>query len=461
MKYSINTETTNSAVFCSSIYPKKYYSQNLLLFLKRIKYRIKPMTAEIKKPFVNTSFYIWVLLLFLITPIHTSGQISSSIQAKQIRDFKEAPKIKWKFETKSPVFSSPVVSDNLVYFGGLDSLLYAIDIYSGNEKWRFHTNGEIRSDAVIYFNKLYINGGDGFLYALNKENGAILWKFKTNGERKYDFADYFHSTPVLDNNILYFGSGDGNLYAVDSETGNMVWVFKAGDIIHTTPAISNNKIFFGSFDGNVYALNLKNGKLVWKFKTVGHRYFSVGEVQGSPAVFKNLVFIGARDYNVYAIDQEKGFCHWNKSFTKGWGLNNTIHDSILYIGSADERVLISVEPESGKEFWIKNMEFLVFGNIVFSEAMLYVGTTIGKLHGISIKTGENIWSFETNSYLEKRFKYFKADDSYRDDIYSIIKTNEQFLEVECELGGIFSTPFIDNDIIIFSSTNGTLYCLSR
>ena len=89
------------------------------------------------------------------------------------------------------------------------------------------------------------------------------------------------------------------------------------------------------------------------------------------------------------------------------------------------------------------MEFLVFGNNAYSDGMLYVGTTIGKLHGIDLNTGEKIWSFETETYRKNRYKYFKSDDSYRDDIYSIIKSNEQFLDVECELGGIFSTPYID------------------
>ena len=107
------------------------------------------------------------------------------------------------------------------------------------------------------------------------------------------------------------------------------------------------------------------------------------------------------------------------------------------------------------------MEFLVFGNNAYSETMLYLGTTIGKLHGISLNSGEKVWTFDTDSYLENRNKYFKSDDSYRDDIYSIIKTNEQFLEVECELGGVFSTPLINESIIIFSSTNGSLYCLER
>ncbi len=87
--------------------------------------------------------------------------------------------------------------------------------------------------------------------------------------------------------------------------------------------------------------------------------------------------------------------------------------------------------------------------------------TISKLHGIDLKTVNKIWSFETESYLENRSKYFKPDDSYRDDINSLIKSNEHYLEVECELGGIFSTPAITQNQIIFSSTNGTIYCLKR
>lgn len=378
-----------------------------------------------------------------------------------IEDYNVLPSLLWKQKICKPIYASPLVSDNVIYIGGLDSTLYAIDINNGEVMWRFKTSGEIRSNVCINDEILFLNGGDGSLYAIDKKKGNPKWRFKAEGEHKYDFADYFQSSPIIFNGILYFGSGDSHLYAIDSNSGKLIWKFKTDGIVHTTPAISNSKIFFGSFDGFVYALNLENGVLIWKFKTVGHRYFPKGEVQGSPAVFKNLVVIGARDYNVYAIDQEKGYCHWNKAFTRGWGLCNNIYDSTLYIGSADERVLISALPESGKELWRKDMEFLVFGNNAYSKSMMYVGTTIGKLHGIDLKTGNKMWSFETESYLDNRSKYFKPDDSYRDDIYSIIKSNEHFLEVECELGGIFSTPAITKNLIIFSSTNGTIYCLKR
>ncbi len=72
-----------------------------------------------------------------------------------------------------------------------------------------------------------------------------------------------------------------------------------------------------------------------------------------------------------------------------------------------------------------------------------------------------MWTFTTDGYLNNRMKYFKDDDSYRDDIYSIIKSNEQFLEVEMELGGIFSTPVITNGYLVFTSTEGIVYCLKN
>ena len=410
---------------------------------------------------IKSDLNILILLRSLILISSLSINNSFSQTPNHISDFNEIPQIKWEFKIISPIYASPIINENMVYIGGLDSILHVIDINNGKEKWNFKTKGEIRSNVCINENILYLNGGDGNIYAINKISGKLIWTFKTKGERKYDFADYFHSTPVLFNEVLYFGSGDGKLYAISTKNGDLKWTYQTGDIIHTTAAIDNNKIFFGSFDGNVYALNVLNGELIWKFKTVGHRYFPKGEVQGSPSVFNNMIFIGARDYNVYAIDQNKGYCHWNKSFTRGWGLNNNIYDSVLYIGSADERVLIAANPNTGNEFWNVKMEFLVFGNNAYSDSLMYLGTTIGKLHGISRKNGEKVWSFETDSYKNMRFNYFKPDDSYRNDIYSIIKSNEQFLEVECELGGIFSTPYISDDIIIFSSTNGKVYCLKK
>ena len=395
-----------------------------------------------------------VLLLTILAITRSFGQ-------SPLADFGDAPKVKWKFKTARPILASPVIDENRVYFGGLDSTLYALDLETGKEIWSFRTKGAIRSVVVLDGEKMYLNGGDGKLYCLNKMTARVIWSFSTGGEKKYDFADYHHSTPLLLDNVLYFGSGDGAFYAVSSRDGKSLWKYQTGDVIHTTPAIENGRVFFGSFDGYVYALNISTGALAWKFKTVGQMYFPKGEVQGSPALYKGAVIIGARDFNVYAISQSKGVGLWNRYLPKGWGLVNTIADSVLYVGTGDERKLLALDPRNGREYWSKEMEFLVFGSNAYSQNMLYLGTTIGKMHGIYLSTGDTKWTLATDGYNKNRYRYFKEDDSYRDDIYSIIKSNEQFLEVEFELGGIFSTPAISKDVLVFTSSEGRVYCLKR
>jgi outer membrane protein assembly factor BamB len=111
--------------------------------------------------------------------------------------------------------------------------------------------------------------------------------------------------------------------------------------------------------------------------------------------------------------------------------------------------------------WVFSSGYLFFSSPVIHGDLVYAGGSDSILHAINLKNGEKVSSFETESYRENRLKYFKDDDSYRDDIYSIIKSNEQFLDVECELGGIFSTPAISDGKIILTSTNGKIYCISN
>ena len=56
-------------------------------------------------------------------------------------------KLKWKFETRDDVSSSPVVYKGMVYCGSDDNNLYAIDAQTGKEKWKF----ENHSVTLLFF----------------------------------------------------------------------------------------------------------------------------------------------------------------------------------------------------------------------------------------------------------------------------------------------------------------------
>ena len=292
-----------------------------------------------------------------------------------------------------------------------------------------------------------------------------MWRFKTFtgyiGERRYDFADYYNSAPVLHNNVLYFGCSDGRVYAVNSTTGECLWNRQTGDIVHTTPAISRDKLFVGSFDGHLYALNASTGALIWKFKSTGHRFFPRGEVTGNPVVVDGSVLVGARDYNFYAIDVNGGYCRWLKQFPKGWALPVTPKGTTIYLGTSDDRQLLAIDPGSGEVQWTMNAGFNIFGGCALDDTKGYLGTLIGKVICFELGTGTVRWSFYVDGYRENHLKYFKPDDSYRDDIGTIIRSNEDILGLYYDVGAVFSTPALWNGRVIVTSTDGTIYCLAQ
>jgi outer membrane protein assembly factor BamB len=400
------------------------------------------------------------LLLILLYSTCSFAQKSAKPSAVK----QEPPVVKWKFKSRAPFIASSVADQNIVYAGSLDSTLYALDIQSGKLKWKFRSNGEIRSAVCIGVQHVYLSGGDGILYALEKRSGKASWMFRTLGgllgERKYDFADYFYSTPVLYKGRLYFGAGDGHLYCVDPANGKLIWSYQTTDIVHTTPAFSDDKVFAGSFDGNVYALNCNDGSLLWKFKGVGHRYFPKGEMMGSPVVAAGLVIIGSRDYNLYALDVNQGYCHWNKQFPFGWAMALTPNDSVVYVGTSDDRLITSLDAATGRTLWSTNTQFNIFGPCTIDGTKGYVATLMGKLFCLELKTGAIQWTYTADSYKQNRSKYFKEDDSFRDDIGNVIKSPVDFIQMEYSLGAFFSSATIASGMIIITSTDGNVYALT-
>jgi glucose dehydrogenase len=184
-------------------------------------------------------------------------------------------KIKWEFQTKAQVLSSPVVAAGTVYFGSNDHRLFAVDLATGAKKWEFKTEGRVASTPAIANGLVFFLSYDSNFYALDAASGTLKWKFATAGERRYaaphihglepaaqimpDPFDFFLSSPVVSAGLVYFGSGDSNVYALDAATGRLKWKFKTGDVVHSSPAIADGTVFIGSWDAYLYALDATNG----------------------------------------------------------------------------------------------------------------------------------------------------------------------------------------------------------
>lgn len=104
--------------------------------------------------------------------------------------------------------SSPLISDDTIYTA-LDKYLYAIDIETQEKLWavRFEAEDDLRSSPALTNDTLYIGSEDGLLYAIDATNGEELWHFATGGS--------ITSSPTLADGVIYVTSHDGKLYAIE------------------------------------------------------------------------------------------------------------------------------------------------------------------------------------------------------------------------------------------------------
>ena len=121
------------------------------------------------------------------------------------------------------------------FFGittGTDEL-YRVSKFSndvtGSKIWSIATDGDVQSTPVVSSDGkvVYVGGTDYSLYAVNASTGSKIWNFATGGE--------VWSSPALssDGKVVYVGSYEyGNsLYAVNALTGSKIWGFATYIII--------------------------------------------------------------------------------------------------------------------------------------------------------------------------------------------------------------------------------------
>jgi len=168
------------------------------------------------------------------------------------------------------IFSSPAITNDVVYIAryelGPDTKLYAINATTGLKIWDYpitYYSSPVVSDGIVY---VVVDREN--LHAINTTTGQLLWKFK---------AGLRISSPAVANGAVFFGSvDDSKIYAVNAKTGQQIWNYSTEDMVISndwgvisSPAIADGVLFIGSSDKNVYALNISGGvPLIPETKTI-------------------------------------------------------------------------------------------------------------------------------------------------------------------------------------------------
>ncbi|HNB80842.1 MAG TPA: PQQ-binding-like beta-propeller repeat protein [Chitinophagaceae bacterium] len=160
--------------------------------------------------------------------------------------------------------SSPRVSNGLVYFGGENKKIYALQQSDGSVRWEYLTGDRIKSSPLVYGGMCICGSEDFGLYCIDTTsptlppNGELRWKYTT--------LDRISSSPAVHeaSNTIIVGGYDFNLYAIDHVSGLLKWKYPAGSLIKSSPLVYGNYIFFTSYDRYLYCVDVRYGNTVWK-----------------------------------------------------------------------------------------------------------------------------------------------------------------------------------------------------
>ncbi len=389
-------------------------------------------------------------------------------------------RIKWAFPTGDRIVASPVFADGVVYFGGDDGNLYAVDATTGRQIWKHETGGPAPTSPAIAAGILYAGSYDGKFYALNAKTGATRWKFTTGGERRFearglhgflpanqtiaDPFDIYLSSPVLGDGAVFFGSGDGNVYALDAGSGTLRWKFQTGDVVHASPAFADGIVYVGSWDSYFYAIDAKTGQQVWKFHggedPVIHN--QVG-FQSSPAVVNGVVYTGCRDSNLYAIDARTGKEKWRFSTNLSWVITSpaVVGNKVIF-GTSDSSLYYVVDADTGKAVLQSQDKAYIFSSPAVAADVVYLGVVNGSLEARDLATGRIRWEFDTDASKRNSDWMLTADRKFNLPMIYRSNWHEAPLTAsvrQFSIGSIFSSPLVVDRVVYFGSTDGNLYAI--
>lgn len=370
----------------------------------------------------KSTFIILLLICFILT----------KAQDKEL--------VLWSFQTNNKIFSHPVLDNNTVYFGSLDSNFYAVDILTGNPVWSYKTNSGIYSKALVNNNIVYFKSGND-VFAINKNTSEKIWSSEGNdasGTGQIDPWDYHSGSPAIYKNLIYFGLANGKLLGFDLKNGKLVseLINPDSSAIKSSILIQNSILYFGTWKGNIYSYNLETGLKQWEYHTYKEQpYATFGMVNSQFTIHNKLLYFGTRNPEMQIIDIETGKQKWNYIEKEGGWISGDplVKHDIMYIGGSDNHEMFAFNAQTGEKYW--TFEFL---NNNFSKPLVY-----------------------------KDYLLFATVDSYsvygtsvgRGFLYAINKKNGSIINFFQIGGNAHSSPIIKNEVLLLTNEDGNLYAI--
>jgi polyvinyl alcohol dehydrogenase (cytochrome) len=297
--------------------------------------------------------------------------------------------LKWAFgfPGRSAAVAQPTIVGGLVFVGGGDREVYALDAKSGCTRWAFKTEAVVRTaisfapisgteQFAVFFGDVRANA-----YAVNATTGALIWKTKVEDHP----AARITGAPTLYSGILYVpvssieevtGSPPsyecctfrGSVVALDIATGRQVWKgYTIPEAPHPTKRNAMGTQLYGP-----------SGAAVWSAPTIdvqrGAIYVTTGDNYSDPPSETSDAIIA------FELATGRMLWHWQA----------TANDSYVVSCYSADRTNTNCPESNGPDHDFGQSPILV--NLRTGQRVLVVGQKSGVVHALDPdREGKVLW----------------------------------------------------------------------
>lgn len=143
--------------------------------------------------------------------------------------------------------ASPLLTSDRAFLATYDNQVLAVDRASRKHAWVYeHPERKFPyiSSPALFEGVVYVGGRDKMMHALDAKTGKEKWNYLTRAR--------IEGSPAVASGRVYFGGGDGQLYVLDARSGKRIQAIEAGAPISASPALSSSsRLVIGTQDGRV------------------------------------------------------------------------------------------------------------------------------------------------------------------------------------------------------------------
>lgn len=292
--------------------------------------------------------------------------------------------VRWKFaahgDDSNNTFDdwiTPAVVNGVIYAGGRDNLLYAIDATSGTELWSFAVEGNLRDTPAVHNGLIFVTCWGPNVYAIDAASGEERWRYFVGAMSTWGV--------VADDSTVYLSDGS-NIRALTSDTGEERWLFRPEGIA-SGPALDNGTIFINSLAG-VHAIDAISGEELW-MHPAGSAFIL------PPAIVDGVVYAGDFNHELHALDSKSGAEAWRFSpvppsdstgYNQHLSVRSVIDGTVMASGDG---ILYAVDSETGLERWRISSD-----TTIVPTAMVVDGSALvvdDGLYMVDVVSGQELW----------------------------------------------------------------------